>query len=497
ALAWVALRGAASPPPRVSEEGLERLSPWRVAAWLGLAGLGTVLLGATSNVLCQDVSAGPLLWALPLGVYLVSFILPFEHPRWDKPTLWLSLFAAGALVNTAALEDGNYGLGALLGAHLLLQLGSSLFVHGALFRLRPGTEHLGTYYLVLSAGGALGSLAVSLGGPLLLDDFWEFPAVLCAVGLMGVLHLARRPDDMRSPVFAGRLVVAISLLLSVLVLAGSWVGAGGRAHERARMRNFFGVLHVAELDAQTDNHRVSLYHGETIHGLQLRVPGKEAEPLSYYGRGSGLGASIRLLREKTPALDTLMLGLGVGTSAALLEAGDEATFYEIDPNVVRLARGEGGHFDVLDRVKARVTLREGDARALLEQDLAAGLRPKDLVAVDVFSGDAIPVHLFTAEAMALYARALKPDGLLLLHVSNRHLDLSRVAFPLLEELGLHAAKVVSPRDGWAYLAVWVVASRDKALVDAVAKRTWVDVAYGTEQPHRWTDDRSSLVDVWR
>jgi hypothetical protein len=99
--------------------------------------------------------------------------------------------------------------------------------------------------------------------------------------------------------------------------------------------------------------------------------------------------------------------------------------------------------------------------------------------------------------MALYARALKPDGMLLLHVSNRHLDLSRVAFPLLEELGLHAAKVVSPREGWAYLAVWVVASRDAALVDAVANRTWVDMARGTERPHRWTDDRSSLMDVWR
>jgi spermidine synthase len=203
------------------------------------------------------------------------------------------------------------------------------------------------------------------------------------------------------------------------------------------------------------------------------------------------------MRETRPALDVAVLGLGVGTSAALLQAGDEVTFYEIDPNVVRLARGEGGHFDVLARSAARVSIREGDARALLEKDLAAGLRPKDVVAVDVFSGDAIPVHLFTREAMALYAKALKPGGVLALHVSNRHLDLSRVAFPLLAELGLHAAKVVSPREGWAYQAVWVLASSDKALVERVANGTWLETARGTEEPHAWTDDRSSLVDVWR
>ncbi|MEN9799929.1 MAG: hypothetical protein RL653_3626 [Pseudomonadota bacterium] len=499
ALGWLAWQKAASPPPPRDGVPVPGPGSWNVLAWMALAALGTVLLGATTNVLCQDVSAGPLLWALPLGVYLVSFILPFEYPRWDRPAVALVLFVLGIALGVPMVEDTGFGLWPIIAAHVALQLGGSLFVHGELYRRRPVPEQLGGYYLALSAGGALGSLAVSIGGPLLLDDHWEFLAAVGAVAVLGLLRLARRPDELRSPRFAAQLTLALTLLLAALLLGGAW--SARRQKSQAQLRNFFGVLRVVEQDKGAAGHRLELVHGNIIHGLQLKAPGREVEATTYYGRDSGLGEAIAQLRGRAGRpLDALVLGLGVGTSAVHFGEGDAVTFYEIDPNVLRLARGTGGWFDFLARSKARTMLREGDARAVLERDLAAGMAPKDLVVVDVFSGDALPVHLFTREALALYARALKPDGVLALHLSNRHLDLDRVAFPLVGELQLPAVMVRSPAKDWGFTAWWMIASRDAVLLEKLSKRAERDgwtLSRGTDLPRPWTDDHSSLVDVWR
>jgi hypothetical protein len=317
---------------------------------------------------------------------------------------------------------------------------------------------------------------------------------------VGLARLARRPDGMARAVFVGRVGLGAALLVLALVLWGAWeVPPEG---ERTRLRNFFGVLHVAERGQGSDEHRRTLLHGDIIHGEQLLAPGREAEPSTYYGRESGLGRAIEQLHARGPGpLRAAMLGLGIGSAALLLGEGDEADFYEIDPDVVRLARGEGGHFDLLARARAQVRIHEGDGRDRLARDLreqgGAG-RPLDLLAVDAFSGDAVPTHLLTKEAVALYARALARDGVLALHLSNLHLSLWRVAFPAVREAGLEARLFVSPLRGLQYDAAWLVASRDAALLERMATiEGWVLVGGDKYGARAWTDDRSSLLDVWR
>ncbi|AEI64640.1 fused MFS/spermidine synthase [Corallococcus macrosporus] len=477
-------------------------------SWLGLSTCASVLLLATTNQLSQDVAAGPFLWVLPLAVYLLTFILAFSRESFYSRTVYaVLLIASGAGVAHAQAQGPQSSLALQLSAYSVALFAGCMVCHGELYRLRPPSRHLSAFYLWVSAGGVLGGLLISVLAPAVFSAYWEYPLSLgacCAVALVG---MARQEGEATRTQRLQRVLRGAMLLL----VAGHLTYTMAREQRRARFasRNFFGVVRVMELGVGSpEDHRFTLLHGAITHGLQYVAPERRGVPTTYYTPEAGLGLAIaeqRRLREAVglPAgLRVGVLGLGVGTSAALLQAEDTGRFYEIDPAVLALARGEGGYFSFLRDTPARVELVEGDARISLERELeAGGPQGFDVLALDTFSSDAVPVHLLTQEAVALYRAHLAPHGVLALHISNVHLDLVPLTLAHARALGLHAALVVNETHGDALRSNWMVLSPDREFswgptftrASARVRR----LGLRDEPDFTWTDEKSSVLHVLR
>jgi hypothetical protein len=492
--------------PRPSEE--PRPGLWQRMRWVLLSACASVLLLATTNQLSQDVAAGPFLWVLPLALYLISFILAFEHERFYSRGFWsLVLVASVAGVIRGNFEGPHFPLGFQLLAHSGALLAGCMVCHGELYRLRPSPRHLSAFYLWVSAGGVLGGIIVSLVAPRVASTYAEYPLALvgcCFVAIVvllwsraGELGLARLGRGLR-------LFVLMGAVMGLLVMV-----ADSRVEVRLTARNFFGVVQVVE-EYRDDGqwHQYTLKHGAINHGFQFIAPERRLLPTSYYTPQGGLGLAItehRRVREAVGLPVSLrigVLGLGVGTTAALGRAGDTVRFYEINPKVISLARGEGGYFSFLSGSAAQVEVVEGDARISLERELERG-EPQgfDVLALDVFSSDAIPLHLLTEEAVKLYRQHLAPHGVLVLHISNVHLDLLPITLAHARTFGMHATRVVNKQQGDALSSTWVILSPDAEFswgrtfrqTDSTVSRLELD----EPPPVTWTDERSSVLPVLR
>lgn len=474
AAGWLALRGAARAPEEpamapAGEEG-ESPSPSRYALWIGLSATGSLLLLATTNQLCQEVAVVPFLWVVPLAVYLVTFILCFESDRWYRRGVFIPALVVVTLLACFALYLGT--LLSLLGQVLIYA--ALLFVglmvcHGELARARPASRHLTGFYLATSAGGALGGVFVNFAAPLIFRHYWELHAAIVACW---VFALAALISDGRSMLYGPHrrltrpaLAAAFGLLL-LPVLAHLGVPLEGTL---ALRRSFYGVVRVERFE----NRGYGLTHGRIVHGLQVTDGDLRREPTSYYGRSSGVGLAIENHpRRAAGPLRIGVIGLGIGTLASYGRAGDLLRFYEINPDVIRLARGDGGYFHYLSDTPATVEIVPGDARLSLERELREGHPQRfDVLVLDAFSSDAIPAHLLTREAFTSYLAHLAPDGLLLAHVSNRFLELGPVVSRLANELSLTAEQVlveVPKDDTVASSSNWVVMARDPVLLQAPA-----------------------------
>jgi len=519
---------------------------WRRIAWLLLPACASLMLLATTNHVCQDVAVVPFLWVVPLTLYLLTFIICFDHSRWYDRGLW-AILAAVAVLAVAGSNDLQSWIGGLLQRNfslnyvedLVLYFAAMFFIcmvcHGELVRLRPDPKHLTEFYLLISAGGALGGVAVSLIAPRVFTTFfeWKIGMVVSYLLAVAVLALAAGSDAgrlyrrlMRLPETFGKPAYALGLSLVLLV---GLVGLAALLHWQRdtsretveQVRNFYGVVSVrkyAPEDKPVEEHRYVMWHGAITHGEQYIAPGRRRLALAYYAESTAVGRALRDMQTRKPTMRVGLVGLGVGTLAAYARQDDKYTFYEINPEVWRLADAVGWrrehpedrretktYFTYLQDArerKAAVDVVLGDARLSLEQELNRdGSRQFDVLVLDAFSGDSVPTHLLTKEAFAIYRRHLAPGGAIAVHVTNNSLHLAPVVRGLADDARLkHAALYMkADEDEYAYPNYWMILSNDPVLLKAIpAKPPPPELADNFDVP-LWTDHYSNLFQIliWR
>jgi len=493
ACAWISFRQPRGADPAASERD-SRHPDWKLQLlWLALAADASALLLSVTTHISQNIAAVPLLWIIPLSLYLLSLILCFEGRRWYRRS-WFLRFLVVALGGMAyALSPEFVNAGPLLHIPLFC---IGLFIccmvcHGELAQLKPEPRHLTAFYLMISAGGALGGILAGVIAPRLFRGFYELPIALagCAVlsfvswGLHSSNFLSSVPRRSAFAITAGAIVLLIAFVPRMMTTQN------GRTIMSAR--NFYGLLRAENVPATaTQPPRRYLYNGTIVHGIENLPPGRRTDATSYFGPESGAAMAFADAHEKG-AVHAGIIGLGAGTLASYGRPGDRFTFYEINPLVVRAAQSQ---FDFLRDSQAQIGIVLGDARISLERQPAQNF---DLLLVDAFSGDAIPVHLLTREAFELYFRHLRPGGVLALHISNKFLNLRPVVQAVAHSLGAPTTTIISLADpnNAIYTSTWVLVDRsapEPIAGDGSAPLQWKRV--NTVVPP-WTDDYSSLLKI--
>jgi hypothetical protein len=473
--------GMAAPGPQAAAPA----PGWpRTAAWFAMAALGSYALVALTNHLTQNIPSFPMMWVLPLVIYLLSFTLCFDSDRWYPARAYrtATLLALVAMCVLLLQERQIKNIAWHIGIFLLGLFIVCMYCHGELARSRPAPSRLTHFYLAVSAGGVFGGALVALGAPAVLRGYFEVEIGLVLLAL-AVLWRAW-PQGRWWAGAAG------------LVLLGTATTAVLRVHDAlneviAIDRNFYGVVRIREYgrdDPQTLE-RV-LIHGRVMHGQQFMAPERRRRPTSYYAEGSGVGRLLLALADRP--IDVGAVGLGAGTIASYGKPGDRYRFYEIDPNIVDAAYQ---HFSFIGDSAAQVDVAVGDGRLLLQDEAT---RRFDVLVVDAFSGDSIPVHLLTREAVELYRQRLKPGGVIALHVSNSHLDLRPVVGGITAELGLQSVYVADggiAGDLGTSASDWILLADDRQLLD-LPKIREADAALPQRPGVRtWTDDYSNILQV--
>lgn len=489
--------GLAAADPAGEVQPAEENGPrpgWRLyLAWVGLAAISSTLLLATTNHVTQDLSSAPFLWVLPLGLYLLSFVIAFDDRQAG------GLRGAYILLTLSALLLGFFNLDRASNMPILLQIVSNaallliicLFCHTELYARRPHPRYLTGFYLMVSIGGALGGLFVGLFAPLVFTDFWEYPLGLAAAGLAaGAVAFQARGEwihRLRFPVA----LAALALVVAVFSTSAYWLSGSS-----FMTRSFYGVLRVRPQTVEGQP-GFRLMHGGILHGSQVQGAPYSTRPTTYYTQSSGVGLAYRQHPKYLAGapMRVGVVGLGVGTLAAYGRPGDVIRFYEINPEVVRLAR-DPRFFSYLAESQADVDVVIGDARLSMERELAAGSQGYDLLVVDAFSGDSIPTHLLNRESFAIYLSHLAPGGVLAVHISNRHIDLQPVVAALAEQYAQESTLIEGGGADWqGSYSVWALVGSGGAVSDnpPFAGRA----LRGQPGLRIWTDDYSNLIQVLR
>ena len=523
-----------------------KVSGKTIALWIALSAVPSGLMLSTTTHLTTDIMAMPLMWAIPLGLYLLSFSIAFSDGKILKD--FFGLLAPPMLFLTGGVSMLSQGSGGLIiaASSLIMLFTVAVSLHSRLYSLRPEPDQLTLFYLIMSVGGALGGLFCALIAPLLFDWVYEHPLLLVAAALLLPLPPLVPWGSWLKINAQGHRIVALALAL-VALLAGSWlvrnwtgwffepelvaiallvfiglasigwrfayvvallslmIGFGGAetlqmSSSGQRVRSYFGVYTVRE---DVENKRRLLSHGTTLHGTQLTAPGLELTATSYYGPTTGVGLAFNRATQLYGADASIgVVGLGSGTLACYRRPGQQWQFFEIDPAMVHIAR-DSGQFSFMPRCAAGVPIRLGDARLKLQDVPAHSI---DLLAIDAFSSDAIPLHLLTREAFAVYQRAISRDGVVLVHISNRYINLEPVLHAMVLEDGWSAMlRYDEPTAEDEQLArtgsIWVAMARDPAAIDRLVTASasepgdrgmWRPLDK-QQEARLWTDDYASVL----
>ncbi len=472
------------------------------ALWIILSAIGTAMLLATTSQITQDVAPIPFLWVLPLAMYLVSFILCFSSERWYSRKVFAGLMVMATAGYAWALLNPQAQFISLITVYCFILFVGVMICSGETYRLRPHPAYLTRFYLMISIGGALGGAAVNLAAPLVFKGYWELPVSFGLVwALLLALFVARRvPAPEKKVRFIFNVLAAAVILLAGGLSAFSLAG-GKTSGDVFEARNFYGVVRVKEINPADPQWRgYDVVHGITIHGLQFTAPDKSSLPTVYYTEDSGVGLALLNHPKYGKGMRVGVLGLGIGTLAAYGQANDVYRMYEINPIMVDLANGQEGYFSFLAGSHSQITVVPGDARISLQRELAEnGPDHFDLLVLDVFSSDSIPVHLVTSEAFDLYLKHLNPEGILAVNISNRYLDLVPVLWGQASYFNLAMRVIPSEASGQRqYASSWVLLARDPSLfqIPAILQRATATTMEGhIKYVPRWTDDFSNLLQI--
>jgi MFS family permease len=491
--------------PSITEKIINpKVGLFKLILWFMLSALGVILLVSTTNALTQNVPPVPFLWIAPLAIYLLTYVMAFSNLDIYVRFLWLPTFM---LLSFVALLiyfiGGQFDIITQLLIYLLILLCGCMICHGELNSLKPLQGNTTLFYLVLSAGGVFGSFLVSFVAKNLFDEFLEFPLAIFSVLVLATVslwwnkqyELAESKSIMTNIVDnrhltklgVGSAVVALIWLFTFITLNNQY-----QQYDIAKARNFYGILAVKDITEGNVNER-RLIDGTTSHGSQSLPLSKLAEPLSYYRPGTGVQMVIEELSNESN-LHVGIIGLGVGALAAYGHPGDYYTFYELNPLVSVFANE---CFSYLRSSKAEVEVKLGDARVTLQNELDLEQKNAfDLLIIDAFSGDLIPTHLMTHEAFLLYQQHIKIQGVIALHISNRHLSLLPVVMQHSKTLDMQVLLFETPGNGNEHDAQWVVLTNNSLITQSkklIYKQTVI--AKDQYQYVLWTDDYSSLLPI--
>lgn len=545
----------ASPPEEQTPGALLSPTRSRQIFWVGLAACGSAMLLAVSNVVSQEVAVSPFLWVFPLCVYLISFILCFEYSGLYRRGPFLFFFflaAAGTCV--LLLRSAVASLAVDLLVFFSLLFASCMIVHGEIAATRPHPRYLTRFYLCISLGGAIGGILVSIIAPRIFANLWEFPITILTTGVLALLAVAWDADSwwfqplpwmpwaiitvvfcsipLAGPAFGWKTLSSTplwywSLSAAAIIAAAvtSWVVTEGKsqrlgrfvtrasavaavsaialgflceARERlvdtvARSRNFYGVLAVVK-DTAPAGDFLFLRDHMTNHGMQYTRPDLARLPVGYYGANSGI--AMVFADHPSRPIRVGLIGLGAGTIAAYSRPGDYFRYYEINPDVIRMAQGSQAHFTYLRDSRGAIEVIPGDARLSLEREAGGGESQKfDVLILDAFSGDAIPVHLLTREAFSLYLKHLRSaDSIMAVHITNRNLDLSPVLAGIARELSLSSIRIYRPwLNTYSAQTDWVLLSLNPASLRTPAIAQAGSTMLASKDMQVWTDDYSNLL----
>jgi hypothetical protein len=467
--------------PRASNEAA-RPGSLDFAMWLALPAMGTWLLLAITNHITQNIASIPFLWLAPLTLYLLSFILCFESDAWYRRAIFLPALAAVLGFCAWGLQSSDVTLDIKLAIPLYLAglFVCCMFCHGELARLRPAPRYLTLFYLMVSLGGALGGMFVGFIAPRLFDGYYELGLGFVLTAVLAAIALRKTP-----------FLISITAVGLAGVCGYYWTEQINdfKRDTRVMVRDFYGALRTKDTGPATSEDAMRrLIHGVILHGEQYLKPERRQELTTYYGPDSGVGLAIKNSNPRKQRVG--VVGLGAGTLAGWGKPGDTYRFYEIAPHVINIAQSE---FTFLGDSKAAVQTSLGDARLNLEREPPQNF---DVLAVDAFSSDSIPVHLITREALAIYLKHLKPGGVIAFHVTNRFLNLAPVVKQIADSQGLYCALITDDAGQTSFAKTdWVLVARERAVLEQpaiAAKTSAIDEIPGLRP---WTDDYNNLFQI--
>lgn len=467
-----------------------------IAIWLTVALLSSALLLSSTQLLLQNILSFPLLWIIPLALYLLTYILTFSWPKTGKLGFWLTLFTLSTLLVFILPSHHHLVLRDQVVLYAILIFSGCMICQGALIRYKPDPKYLTHFYLCIALGGVLGGSFVNFLAPLLFIEWWDFYLPLFAILIFGGAELCITRYQNRP-----RLIATSAWSLVTLSVMGVLLFQLQKTQEGViyQHRNFFGRCDITENIAANQIAQRTLRHGYIMHGQQYLDENYRQKPTSYFSPQSGIGLAIQYLHQKeNPAINAGIVGLGTGTIAALMQAHDIAHFYELDPAVIKLAEN---WFYYLNDSPATIQMTVSDGRLALQKAADRG-QPAgyDLLAIDAFNGDALPTHLITLEALQLYLSHLQPNGILAFNISNRYVDLYPHLLAAAKTLDIHAHLThnsADPKQG-IHAAEWVLFSHDPQLGIFLYQQSALFFRQ-ERQEIVWTDDFNCLLSAikWR